>query len=65
MTRKIRRGYWNISWWLEDRLPARCFQCGQWFQRRRLQYETHRVAGLVLLCPACHSELYGAPAPDL
>ena len=65
MTWKIRRLYWDTLWWLEDRLPARCFQCGGWRQRRRLQYETHCVAGLVLLCQACHCELFGAPAPEM
>lgn len=57
---KIKRIYWDISWWMGDRLPGRCFRCGQWRQHRHLRHETHWIAGLVLLCQECRRELFGA-----
>jgi ribosomal protein S27E len=48
----------NILDWIEETLPVKCANCGQWHMKRKMHLEAHITAGIVWLCDRCDKELF-------
>lgn len=57
--------YWRIEYqwmrfvrWVESWTPIQCSNCRRWNRWKKMRLVEHRIAGYVLICPACVRELY-------
>lgn len=63
--------YWWIHYrwlrfvrWVEGWTPIQCAHCRRWSRWKKMRLVEHRVAGYVLICPACRAELFGEEDGD-